>query len=84
MIFLFLELTKFGKEHRNDLTFVQPNEANVSRHIFDQFRASSIADLTLFLQLRAEELCDNGEGLFLMLGGGYLDKDDQNNLQRNL
>ena len=83
MIFLILEFTKYDSEYRNDLTFVQPNEANVSRHIFDQFRASSIADLTLFLQLRAEELIDNGEGLFSMLGGGYIDKDDQNNLERS-
>jgi hypothetical protein len=82
MILLFLDFTKYSREYKNDLTFVQPNEANVSRHIFDQFRSSSMADLTRFLQLRAEELCDNGEGLYLMLGGGYLDKDDQNNQQR--
>ena len=61
---------------QNDVEFVQPNEANVNHLIFEEFRKASIADLTLFLKLRAEELCDNGEGLYLMLGGGSNDQDD--------
>ena len=64
--------------NQNDVKFVQANEANVNKHIFEEFRKSSIDDLTLFLQLRAEELCDDGEGLFLMLGGGSNDKKDPN------
>ena len=61
---------------KNDIKFVQPNEANVNHFIFEQFRKASVDDLSLFLKLRAEELCDNGEGLFLMLGGGSKDKKD--------
>ena len=34
--------------------------------------------MTIFLQLRAEELADNGEGLFLMVGGGSLGFDNLN------
>ena len=64
--------------NQNDVKFVQANEANVNKHIFEEFRKSSIDDLTLFLKLRAEELCDDGEGLFLMLGGGANDKNDPN------
>ena len=64
--------------NQNDVKFVQANEANVNKHIFEEFRKSSIDDLTLFLQLRAEELCDDGEGLFLMLGGGSNDQKDPN------
>lgn len=60
------------------MKFIQPNEANVQPHIFEKFRSSSIDDLILFLKLRADELCDNGEGLFLMVGGGSLGFDEKN------
>ena len=76
-IYILIDVYDFPKE---DLKFVQPNEANVKPQIFDRFRASSISDLTLFLQLRADELCDNGQGLFLMVGGGSLGYDDKNKL----
>ena len=62
------------------MKFVQPNETNVKSEIFERFRACSITELTLFLQLRAEELCDNGQGLFLMVGGGSLGFDEKNKL----
>ena len=62
----------------SELEFVQPNEPEVSPHIFEKFRSASINDMTIFLQLRAEELADNGEGLFLMVGGGSLGFDNLN------
>ena len=49
--------------------------------MFELFRSAAIDDLKVFLELRAEELSDNGEGLFLMVGGGSLgnDKFDRSN-----
>ena len=61
------------------MNFFQPNESNVKPEIFELWRNASINDLALFLQLRANELVDNGAGLFLMVGGGSLDADKKNN-----
>ena len=62
------------------MNFFQPNERNVKPEIFELWRNASINDLALFLQLRADELVDNGAGLFLMVGGGgSLDADKKNN-----
>ena len=63
---IFAAISGYDKQH---LAFIQPNEIGVFPEIFDQWRSSSIEDLALFLQLRAEELCDHGEGIFLMVGG---------------
>ena len=60
------------------MNFFQPNERNVKPEIFELWRNASINDLALFLQLRADELVDNGAGLFLMVGGGSLDADKKN------
>ena len=61
-----------------DRKVVQVNEPNVNSAIFDTFRASSIVDLSLFLKLRADELCDHGEAVFMMVGGGSLGHDEMN------
>ena len=61
------------------MNFFQPNETNVRPEIFELWRNASIDDLALFLQLRADELMDNGAGLFLMVGGGSLGADKKNN-----
>ena len=63
----FLDLTDFAEQ---DKKFIHANEINVHPKIFKEWRASAIKDLSLFLKLRAEELCDHGLGLFLMVGGG--------------
>ena len=47
-------------------------------NLFQQFRSTSVDNLVLFLKLRADELHDNGEGLFLMVGGGSLGHDKTN------
>ena len=44
----------------------------------EQFRSTAVANLILFLKHRADELHDNGEGLFLMVGGGSLGYDETN------
>ena len=62
-------------DDHSDLGFVQPNEPNVKPYLFEKFRSAAINDLKLFLKLRSEELSDNGEGLFLMVGGGSLGYD---------
>ena len=66
IIISFLAISGHDKQK---MVFIQPNEIGIEPEIFDQWRSSSIEDLALFLQLRAEELCDHGEGLFLMVGG---------------
>ena len=43
-------------------------ERNVDPAVSDVFRAHGAEDLTLFLKCRAEELADNGFGLYLMVG----------------
>ena len=81
-IISILDIELGGGETNCGMTFVQPNEANVNYDIFENFRAISLNDLTLFLKLRADELCDNGEGLFMMLGRGDLGCDESENKKR--
>ena len=81
-IISIVDIALEGGETSCGMNFVQPNEANVNHDIFENFRAISLNDLTLFLKLRADELCDNGEGLFMMLGRGDLGCNDSENTKR--
>ena len=47
---------------------MHPAERNVDPAVCDVYRAHGAEDLTLFLKCRAEELADNGLGLYLMVG----------------
>ena len=58
------------------MKFVFPNEPEVRPYIFQKFRSAAIEDLIKFLKLRADELSDNGEGIFLMAGGGSNGNDE--------
>ena len=59
----FLDLSSFPTEKKR---FLYASEPNVDPAIADEYRAQSAADLTLFLKCRADELVDNGFGLYLM------------------
>eukprot|EP01063_Lacrimia_lanifica_P030291 TRINITY_DN479_c0_g2_i2.p1 TRINITY_DN479_c0_g2~~TRINITY_DN479_c0_g2_i2.p1 ORF type:complete len:365 (+),score=103.78 TRINITY_DN479_c0_g2_i2:52-1146(+) len=50
--------------------WVSPHERQVPPAVLEEWRAAADRDLLLFLSLRAEELVDGGEGVFLMVGGG--------------
>ena len=58
-----LDLSSFPTEKRR---FLYASEPNVDSAIFDAYRAQSAADLAQFLKCRADELVDNGFGLYLM------------------
>ena len=47
---------------------MNPSEPNVDLAIIEEYRAQSAADLSQFLKCRADELTDNGFGLYLMAG----------------
>eukprot|EP00405_Crypthecodinium_cohnii_P020110 CAMPEP_0206483032 /NCGR_PEP_ID=MMETSP0324_2-20121206/39193_1 /ASSEMBLY_ACC=CAM_ASM_000836 /TAXON_ID=2866 /ORGANISM="Crypthecodinium cohnii, Strain Seligo" /LENGTH=430 /DNA_ID=CAMNT_0053961023 /DNA_START=97 /DNA_END=1389 /DNA_ORIENTATION=+ len=44
-------------------------ETGMPRELYAAWKAASKEDLTTFLELRAQELKDNAEGLFVMVGG---------------
>eukprot|EP00405_Crypthecodinium_cohnii_P023586 CAMPEP_0206476816 /NCGR_PEP_ID=MMETSP0324_2-20121206/34962_1 /ASSEMBLY_ACC=CAM_ASM_000836 /TAXON_ID=2866 /ORGANISM="Crypthecodinium cohnii, Strain Seligo" /LENGTH=431 /DNA_ID=CAMNT_0053952561 /DNA_START=72 /DNA_END=1367 /DNA_ORIENTATION=- len=44
-------------------------ETGMPKELYAAWKAASKEDLTTFLELRAEELKDNAEGLFVMVGG---------------
>ena len=50
------------------MKFLHPAEQNVDPGVYEVYRNNGAEDLTLFLQLRAEELVDNGFGVYLMVG----------------
>ena len=62
-IHFLLDLSSFPIEKRR---FLNVSEPNVDPSIIDEYRAQSAADLALFLKCRADELVDNGYGLYLM------------------
>ena len=49
---------------------VLPNERGVTAAVVAAWRRQAHVDLVQFLAMRARELCDGGEGVFLMVGGG--------------
>ena len=61
----FVDLSSFPVESKR---FLHPAERNVDPAVSDVYRAHGAEDLTLFLKCRAEELADNGFGLYLMVG----------------
>ena len=61
----FLDLSPFPSEQRR---FLHPNEQHVNPAVYKAYRTQAADDMTLFLKLRAEELVDNGFGLYLMCG----------------
>ena len=56
-------MSSFHTEHRR---FLHPNECYVNPAIYEAYQVQASEDLNLFLRLRAEELADNGLGLYLM------------------
>ena len=62
---LLIDLSCFPDESKR---FLHPSECNVDPAVRDVYRAHGAEDLTLFLKCRAEELSDNGFGLYLMVG----------------
>ena len=60
-----LDLSSFNTEHRR---FLHPNEQHVNPAVYEAYSVQASEDLTKFLKLRAEELVDNGFGLYLMGG----------------
>ena len=59
----FLDLSSYPSKKRR---FLYASEPSVDPKITDEYRAQSAADLALFLKCRADELVDNGYGLYLM------------------
>lgn len=60
---LFSDLSSFSRDKRNFFIVAEPN---VDSEIFEAYRAQAAADLAHFLKLRADELIDNGFGIYLM------------------
>lgn len=70
-----LDLSSFTNEK---LLFLNANERNVDPEVAEVFRAVAQKDLTLFLKLRAEELVDDGYGLYLMVSDQCKGRSDSN------
>ena len=70
-----LDLSSFTNEK---LLFLNANERNVDPEVAEVFRAVAQKDLTLFLKLRAEELVDDGYGLYLMVSDKCKGRPDSN------
>ena len=63
--YFFVDLSSFPAESKR---FLHAAERNVDPAVSDVYRAHGAEDLALFLKCRAEELADNGFGLYLMVG----------------